>query len=189
MTSNIDPTKPPEGKAYTADVRANFQTAHDEISALQTTVADLQTTVQSNYDAIQTLQGQVATLQSQVADLEAQALAYGTSTWQWQAAPQAGSISNGRVGLDTATAATATTLWITATSDDNSDYTAAFVALAAGDELVIWERKNSGNNLRFSVTGPAANFTTYFTVPVSLITQNGVEPTNNQDAQVRFLFP
>jgi hypothetical protein len=35
MTSNIDPTKPVAGNPSTADVRANFQTAANEISALQ----------------------------------------------------------------------------------------------------------------------------------------------------------
>jgi hypothetical protein len=36
VTSQIDPTKPTEGQAFTADVRKNFQTAHDEIGSLQT---------------------------------------------------------------------------------------------------------------------------------------------------------
>lgn len=35
MTSAIDPTKPTAGNALTQDVRDNFQTAADEISALQ----------------------------------------------------------------------------------------------------------------------------------------------------------
>jgi hypothetical protein len=35
MTSNIDATKPASPNAYTADMRANFQAAADEISALQ----------------------------------------------------------------------------------------------------------------------------------------------------------
>jgi hypothetical protein len=35
MASNIDVTKPTEGMAFTADVRANFQIAHDEITAIQ----------------------------------------------------------------------------------------------------------------------------------------------------------
>ena len=35
MTSAIDPTLPTEGNAFTSDVRANFQAAHDEIEALQ----------------------------------------------------------------------------------------------------------------------------------------------------------
>jgi len=35
MTSAIDPSKPSGPMAYTADVRANFQAAHDEITALQ----------------------------------------------------------------------------------------------------------------------------------------------------------
>lgn len=38
MTSAIDPSKPNEGTALTADVRANFQIAHDEITALQDAV-------------------------------------------------------------------------------------------------------------------------------------------------------
>ena len=39
MPSAIDVTKPGEGEAYTADVRANFQTAANEISALQDAAA------------------------------------------------------------------------------------------------------------------------------------------------------
>jgi len=35
MASNIDPTKPSGSIAYTADVRANFASAKDEIEALQ----------------------------------------------------------------------------------------------------------------------------------------------------------
>ena len=35
MPSLIDVTKPANGEAYTADVRANFETAAGEISALQ----------------------------------------------------------------------------------------------------------------------------------------------------------
>jgi hypothetical protein len=38
MPSAIDVTKPAEGEAYTADVRANFATAAAEISALQDAV-------------------------------------------------------------------------------------------------------------------------------------------------------
>jgi hypothetical protein len=35
MASNIDPTKPSYGKAYTSEVRKNFQYAKDEIEELQ----------------------------------------------------------------------------------------------------------------------------------------------------------
>jgi hypothetical protein len=35
VASNIDVTKPTEGMAFTADVRANFQTAANEITAIQ----------------------------------------------------------------------------------------------------------------------------------------------------------
>lgn len=39
MTSQIDPTAPVQGTPTTASVRANFQTAHDEITALQSQTA------------------------------------------------------------------------------------------------------------------------------------------------------
>jgi len=39
MTSAIDPTKPPAGYAYTADVRANFAAAKSEIEGLQSDLA------------------------------------------------------------------------------------------------------------------------------------------------------
>jgi hypothetical protein len=45
VPSNIDVTKPTEGMALTADVRANFQAAFNEITALQSNVQDLQARV------------------------------------------------------------------------------------------------------------------------------------------------
>jgi hypothetical protein len=64
MTSAIDPSKPTAGDALTQDVRDNFATAAQEISGLQTTVADLQATVQDQYDTITQLQSDVAQLKS-----------------------------------------------------------------------------------------------------------------------------
>jgi len=45
MTSNIDPSKPTPSKAFTVDVRGNFQTAYNEISALQDAVLALQNAI------------------------------------------------------------------------------------------------------------------------------------------------
>lgn len=47
MTSIIDPTQPTTGQAYTQLVRDNFQAAYDEISTLQSEVAELQTIIGS----------------------------------------------------------------------------------------------------------------------------------------------
>ena len=48
MTSAIDATKPTTGVAYTADVRANFLTAKNEITALQTNNTGINTGDQTN---------------------------------------------------------------------------------------------------------------------------------------------
>lgn len=45
MASNIDPTKPTSGLAYTADVRANFTASKTEIEALQSGKQDLDATL------------------------------------------------------------------------------------------------------------------------------------------------
>lgn len=42
MTSAIDTSKPPEGKAYTSDIRSNFNHAYNEISNLQAQIVQLQ---------------------------------------------------------------------------------------------------------------------------------------------------
>lgn len=188
MTSQIDPTKPTEDKAYTADVRANFLFAHDEISALQDSLISFE----NQAGDIATLQAQVATLQTTVASLQSQIdslrMFAGVGTWGWQAAPQSGSISNNHVGLDTDAPASATTLWVTTKSDDGSDWAAAFAKLKAGDGLLLWDRKNSANSMQFNVTAPSANFTTYCTVPIALATLEGVEPINNADVNIQFIF-
>ena len=64
MTSAIDPTKPAEGNAYTADVRDNFAKASSEISALQAQVA-------TALSDITTLQSQNTALQADIVTLKA----------------------------------------------------------------------------------------------------------------------
>lgn len=69
--SNIDPTKPSEGQATTASVRANFQAAADEIDALVVVDGDLANDItaqgiliQNNADAITALDGRVTALEN-----------------------------------------------------------------------------------------------------------------------------
>jgi hypothetical protein len=50
MTSAIDPTKPTTGIAYTQDVRNNFNTAANEITALQAALATAQADIQALKD-------------------------------------------------------------------------------------------------------------------------------------------
>jgi uncharacterized coiled-coil protein SlyX len=55
MTSNVDPTFPTEGNAYTADVRRQFATAATEITSLQDAVAALQAAVAQLQDRLKEL--------------------------------------------------------------------------------------------------------------------------------------
>lgn len=48
MTSNIDPSLPGEGKAYTADVRNNFAAAKNEIEELQNAVVPSAAAIMNN---------------------------------------------------------------------------------------------------------------------------------------------
>ena len=52
MTSAIDPSKPTFGVAFTLDVRNNFQTAANEISALQNAIGVTVLPVGAQYDQL-----------------------------------------------------------------------------------------------------------------------------------------
>jgi cell division protein FtsB len=62
MTSAVDPTKPTAGAALTADVRSNFQAAHDEIEALQARVTTLETNVTDLQNRVTALEAKTASL-------------------------------------------------------------------------------------------------------------------------------
>ncbi|HEY0723787.1 MAG TPA: hypothetical protein VGD41_07390 [Pyrinomonadaceae bacterium] len=70
MTSAIDPTKPTSGKAYTADVRANFAVSAMEISDLQSTIVALQSQIAALQNDISNLQSQNAQQQADITTLK-----------------------------------------------------------------------------------------------------------------------
>jgi hypothetical protein len=69
MTSQIDPSIPHEGHAYTANVRQNFATAQSEISALQDSVASLQTLVSQLQTDNTTLKARTVAATTQTSDV------------------------------------------------------------------------------------------------------------------------
>lgn len=74
MTSAIDPSKPTEGNAFTADVRTNFATAQAEITDLQAAVADLQ--LESDWEsAVANLQSQIDAINAQITTIKARYMA------------------------------------------------------------------------------------------------------------------
>lgn len=169
MTSQIDPSKPTENKAYTADVRANFLFARDEISLLQETVASLQ------------------------AQIDNSATLAGVGTWAWQSGPLinvtiAAPPTKPTVGLDADTPATATALSVTPADANGSDFAAALQTLQVGDGLLLWQVTDSAKRMRFDVTAPGSLAGSYFTVPIAASQIAGTEPINGVDVKVQFIF-
>lgn len=164
MTSAIDPTKPEEGNAYTADVRSNFARAADEISSLQ--------------DRVDALETALAMLQAQ---------ASGSVVWPWAATPQrSGPPIKPSVGVDTADPTLATLLTITAVADNGTDYSTWLGSLVSGDGIMIWQ---GANQLRYAVTGsPTAPSTGYLQIAIALDVSAGVEPADGSDVNVNLLF-
>lgn len=70
MTSQIDPSKPATGMAFTSDMRANFYAAYNEISALQLVVEELTGGVD-----LSELQAQIDALKADVLTLKARQMA------------------------------------------------------------------------------------------------------------------
>jgi hypothetical protein len=69
MTSNIDPSYPREGSAYTANVRSNFSAAQQEISALQDAVTSLNTQVSQLLADNATLKARTVAATNQTSDV------------------------------------------------------------------------------------------------------------------------
>jgi hypothetical protein len=65
MVSQIDPSHPAEGFAYTANVRQNFDTAQQEITALQNDIASLQTLLSEAQADIVTLKARTVAATNQ----------------------------------------------------------------------------------------------------------------------------
>jgi hypothetical protein len=167
MTSAIDATKPAEGQAYTIDVRENFSIARDEISALQ----DLVAAMQEQIDSI--------------------AVVAQTGTWAWVAAPLTGTLAppvKPSAGVDTDDPTLATVLSLTPASLDGTDFSALLQALVAGDGLLLQERTNAANRMRFRITAPGTVAGDWITLPITLDLVAGVEPADGSDVALLFML-
>jgi hypothetical protein len=110
------------------------------------------------------------------------------STWKWLSASQAGSVSTGRIGVNNDSPASATAIHMAASDNDGFDRTGFVTNLKAGDTVFIWDKADTGSNVRYTVTGAPTNNTTWFSVPVQAVAGAGTEPGNNNLVVAAFLY-
>src|SRR5262249_20290695 len=81
----------------------------------------------------------------------------------------------------TATPSTATFIAIHATTDPGTDASALLRTLTTGDGIYVQDQGNAANFVRYDLTGPAVNNTTWFRLPVAIhgSSSGGSLPSNN----------
>lgn len=144
MPSSIDPTKPEAGLATTASVRANFQTAKDEISALELTDGSLQAGIDANAGDIAAntvaINANAANITLNAGDIAANAAAISTNAGNISnnaaaISANTGDIANNTAAIGNNTAAINTNTGNIATNAQDIVDNAAAIAVNASDIL------------------------------------------------------
>ncbi|WP_236207879.1 phage tail protein [Pseudomonas tohonis] len=94
--------------------------------------------------------------------------------WQWSAV--GANPEEGRVTLDNADPAMASSLLIAESSAESLDYSTSLGLLRAGDTVSIQERDAATVSHRYRVTGPAVDHGAYRSIPVSYVSGSGGAP-------------
>jgi hypothetical protein len=85
------------------------------------------------------------------------------------------------------TAATQT-IYFHQTTKANTDTTAYWPKLAVGDTIVLQQRNNANNFVRYLLTGLPVLTASVWAVPVSTFASGGVEPSNNTEVMASFTY-
>jgi hypothetical protein len=104
----------------------------------------------------------------------------------WKADATPGDPGGQRIGTDTGDPASCTTVSIASVGKNSVVISGFLKLLATGDTLLVWDRFNTENAVRFKVTGPAENWGTWFLVPVQPAGVQGNEPADWADVLVAF---
>jgi hypothetical protein len=108
--------------------------------------------------------------------------------WDWSSAagttPNAGKMQSGNASWTAPTQ----TLYFHERTKANTDTSAYWPKLAAGDTIVLQQRNNANNFVRYLVAGLPVLTASVWAVPVSVFGSGGVEPNNNTEVMASFTY-
>jgi collagen type I alpha len=109
-----------------------------------------------------------------------------TAEWAWSA--NTGVPPNsGQVRINTASAATATQVRISKTTNGGADATTFLLSMKVGNDIRMQQKSDSTQWARFDISGTPVDNGTYVTYPVTFTDGGGTGVTNNAPLDVSFL--
>lgn len=109
-----------------------------------------------------------------------------TGTWTWTT-KTADAATNGQVGINAGTWAGATQLNLNEKQTDNTDSTAFFVRIKAGDEFYVQQKTDSTRYARYKITALPTDQGAWWSWPVTVEESGGTPPGGNADTTVSVL--
>jgi hypothetical protein len=93
---------------------------------------------------------------------------------------------SGKLRLNNATVSAATQMAISIFTQPGTDVTRVLKALGTGDQIVVQDRSNAANWIRYTVGGAPTNNATWFLIPVAFVSGSGTTSGNNNLLVVSF---
>jgi hypothetical protein len=93
---------------------------------------------------------------------------------------------SGKLRINNATGSAATQMAISITTQPGTDVTNILKASQAGDQIVIQDKSNAANWIRYTIASAPTNNTTWFLIPLTFVSGSGTGSANNNLLVVAF---
>src|SRR4030095_8299058 len=106
--------------------------------------------------------------------------------WNFSTILTMGDPGSGRLRVNNATVSAATQMVISVTTNPGTDVTNVLKAIQTGDQIVVQDKSNAANWIRYSVASAPTNNTTWFLIPLTFVSGSGTTSANNNLLVVAF---
>jgi hypothetical protein len=106
--------------------------------------------------------------------------------WNFSTILTMGDPGSGRLRVNNATVSAATQMVISVTTNPGTDVTNVLRAIQTGDQIVVQDKSNAANWIRYTVAGAPTNNTTWFLIPLTFVSGSGTTSANNNLLVVAF---
>jgi hypothetical protein len=106
--------------------------------------------------------------------------------WNFSTSTTMADPGSGKLRINNATGSAATQMAISVTTQSGTDVTNVLKASQAGDQIVIQDKSNAANWIRYTVSSAPTNNTSWFQIPLTYVSGSGTGSANNNLLIVAF---
>jgi hypothetical protein len=106
--------------------------------------------------------------------------------WNFSTILTMGDPGSGKLRVNNATLSAATQMAISVTTNPGTDVTNVLRAIQTGDQIVVQDKSNAANWIRYTVASAPTNNTTWFLIPLTFVSGSGTTSANNNLLVVAF---